>query len=326
MPLFKTIEVVKRYIPVAYANASTSIPRMQKVAEDQYLKPLLGEDLFNTLQTEADDSPADPSDLLDKVWMAAAYLMYYKEMPFIHTLITDGGLKNVTTPNTQGAYRYQYEDMLQVCENEGLASLERVWEFLYAHREDEDYTAWAASEAYARMNKNLIKTGAEFAQYYHLHQPHRTFYALQPIVQEVEDLFIIPAIGTAFFAELKDNATPSDEEAIVLKHLRKAIANFTIHKAIGKLSVKLSPEGFTVMLGGNDRQQQAEASANAQQLTNLQNDTAQDGNAYLNRAVKYLNDNASAELFATWFGSDLYKDPAAAVENVNAKLSGVYVM
>jgi len=265
--------------------------------------------------------------LVKKAWTAFPDLMYYKELPFIHTLITDAGLRNVTNEKVQGAYRYQYEDLLQVCENEGLAGLERLFQYLYDNRDNEDYTAWAESEAFSRMNKNLIRTGADFTRYFHLQHPHRTFFTLQPIVQEVEDLYIIPSIGKSFFDELKDATDPDEHQVKVLEMLRHAEANFTINKAIGKLSVKVRPEGFTVMLGsGSDRHPQSEASASDKQLANLQNDTAQDGNSYLTRAIKYLNDTASSEVLTTWFNSSLYKDPTATITNVNDTMKGAYVL
>jgi len=327
MPLFKTIDVVKEYIPIAFSNGDTSIPRMQKAAEDQYLLPVLGADLMATLQAEADGDLETPSDLLKKAWTALAYLMYYKELPFIHTLITDSGIRNVTNEKVQGAYRYQYEDLLQVLENEGLAGLELLFQFLFDNRADDPYTAWAQSAAYQRLNRNLIRTGADFANYFHLLHPHRTFYSLQPIVQEVEDLYLVSSIGKEFLAELKAADEPDDYQTIVIDLLKHAEANFTIHKAISKLSVKVRPEGFTVMLGtGSDRQPQAEASASDKQLAELKTDTARDGNAYLNRAIKYLNDTASDSVLTTWFNSSLYKDPTATVTNINDSLNGILVL
>lgn len=324
MPLFKRIQDVKKYLPISYSNTDSSLPKMQDAVDQEYLIPVLGAALFATLQAEADGALATPSALLKKVWAAAAPLYYYKELPFLHTQITDIGIKNVTTDKMQGAYRYQYEDILQQCENEGLAALENLYQFLWDNKAT--YTTWVSSTAYTRTNRNLIKTGVEFTGYYNLKHPHRTFYALQPIMQEVEDLYIISSIGQETFDALKDAASPSDAEAYVLKLLKKAVANLTIYKSISKLSVKILPEGLTIMLAATDRQPQGTASASAAQLEALKQDTWEDGNSYLKKALSYLNANASVSVFTTFFTSDFYKDPAVTIDNVNDKMDGIFVL
>lgn len=320
--LFNNIATLKKYITISYSNGNSSLPTTQQAAEQDYLLPVLGPTLYNTVLAEAQTNPATPSALLDKVWAAAAYLCYYKELPFLYTRITDGGLKNITTENTQGAYKHQYYDVLKNTENEGLAALERLISFLYDNQST--YPAWAASDAYKKINKNLIRTGKDFATYYHILQPHRTFIALQPIMQGVEDNFIKTTIGAAFFEELKNKTAPNDDEKVVIESLRYAIANFTIQKSINKLNIGVKPEGLTVQLGGNDTKSEGEVSASVAQLSELKKETEIDGNTYLKAAVKYLNDTASVSLFATYFNSPYYKSPTTVKENINDTLPGVY--
>ncbi len=322
MPLFKNIRQVRNYITISAANNDTAVPP-QITTEEEYLIPVLGEDLFDTMQTEADTIPASPSALLTKCFTALAYLVYFKQLPFIHTRITDTGLKNMVTDTQTTAYRYQYENMLDTLEMEGRAALEKLFTYLIDHIED--YASWASSDAYKRLNKNLIKTGTEFATYYHLHQPHRTFYALQPIVQEVEDLYLKPSIGSDFFNYLKDTANPSEDELEVLGLLRKALANLTIHKACAKLSVMVRTEGFTVLLAPHpDSSLNGQNNAPEKQIMQLRQETERDGNNYLNMAKKILNERATSELYAIYFASALYKSPTAITSNLNDTMNGVY--
>lgn len=322
MPLFSTIEQIAGYVTISNANSNSSLPK-QRLAEDEFIKPVIGDVLFAGLQDQVTTGPVTQVDLLDKVRLPLAFLAYYKELPLIHTIITDSGLRNVTNDKIQGAYRYQYENVLQHLENEGLAGLERLFEFLMANQGD--YTDWVSSTAYARLNKNLIKTGIDFTKYYYLFQPNRTFFALQPVMQEVEDLFIKSIMGDTFFTYLKNVADPSDEEKIVIDLLKKAIANFTIFKAISKLSVRVRPEGFTVMIGTLDRSPQGEANASMLQLELLHQETYKDGNSYLDRAMVYLNANASVSVFADYFTSSYYLDPLAEKPcDINYHMRGLY--
>lgn len=327
MPLFTTIGQIADYITVSNANSNSSLPK-QRLAEEEFIIPVLGDVLFDSLQEQVTANNVDEASalLLNKVRMPLAFLSYFKELPLMHTIITDAGLRNVTNDKVQGAYRYQYEDVKQHLENEGMAGLERLFVFLMANKND--YPDWTESTAYARLNKNLIKTGAEFSQYYYLFQANRTFFALQPVMQEVEDLFIKSIIGDAYFTILK-NLAPGDTgmgagEIFVIDLLKKAIANFTIFKAISKLAVKVRPEGFTVMLAASDRTPQGENNAPAEQLELLYLETFKDGNAYLDRAVVFLNKNASLTVFADYFTSEFYKNPAIEVCDINNNMQGLY--
>lgn len=303
-----------------------SLPK-QVAAEEEYIIPVIGQTLFETLQTEANNSPTvtTATPLLQKVWAALAFLAYYKELPLLYTHISESGIKSVTNDKIQGAYFGQYKDLRLHIENEGLAALERLLVYMIATYSSN--TAWTNSEAYKRLNKTLIRTGAEFNRYYILMHPNRTFYAIQPIVQEVEDQFINTSIGEDFFTALKAVGTPSADEKKVLELLRKSVANLTIYKSIIKKAVVIKPEGVTVMLSsGADTPNLGDGNAPAGDKMNLHHQTWQDGNSYLNAAVKLLNEKASDTVFTAFFESEYYKDPSIVKENINDSLTGTFVL
>lgn len=322
MPLFKTIQEIAQYVTISNASTSSNVMPKQRGAEEDYIKPVLGDDLFASLQDQVTSGTITDTDLMDKVRAALAFLVYYKELPLMHTIITESGLRSVTNDKIQGAYRYQYEQTRQHLENEGLSGLEKLYEYLMAN--PTKYSAWQTSDAYKRLNKNLIKTGKDFSSYYFLFQPHRTFFALQPVMQEVEDFYIKSIVDDTFFDYLKSVADPSTEEKTVIDYLKKAVANLTIHKSITKLAVKIRPEGFTVQLASPDRSPAFENNAGAAQLEQLHQDTYRDGNVYLNKAKTYLNSNASASVFGNYFSSAFYQSPDTPVTDPNDCIRGIY--
>lgn len=320
MPLFKTIQEIAQYVTISSASTASPLPK-QRLAEEEYILPVLGNTLFTSLQAEVEGTVTH-DDLLDKVRFASAFLIYYKELPLMHTIITESGLRTVTNDKIQGAYRYQYEGTRQHLENEGLAALERLYEFLMTNVGD--YPTWQNSESYTRLNKNIIKTGKDFSAYYYLFQPNRTFNALQPVMQEVEDFYIKSLMDDDFFTYLKGLSTPTGDELTVSNYFKKAVANLTIHKAITKLAVKVRPEGFTVMLASSDRNPASETNAAVDQLEVLRNETYKDGNEYLNKAVNLLNSKASSTVFPLYFASTYYKGPDTIIEDSNDYNGGMY--
>lgn len=314
MALFKTIAEIAKFVKISYANGSSALPN-QDDAEEEYIVPVIGQALYDDLCTQVSGGAITSDALLKKVRKAAGKLIFYKELPYIYTQITDAGLRNATTDKMTGAYKHQYHLTLQALENDGLEALERLYEYMMANADT--FIDWKSSEAYSRLNKNLIRTGKEFSKCYHLFQPHRTFFALQPVMQEAEDLYIKKAIGTDYFNYLKDVAEPTAEEIIVIDLLKKSIANFTIYKSISKLRIKVRPEGLTVMIADPDAEPQSEQNASANDLKDLREDTYKDANTYLNDAVIYLNANASLTVFATFFSSSYYVDPTKTKTDLN---------
>lgn len=336
MALLRKIEQILEHLPISASSSDPDIPTMQAVAVSKYILPVIGPQLLQQLETEANTLFPDPlpedaeipeaTPLFKLVIAALVPLSYLEEMPFLHTRITTTGLKNITTDTMQGAYRYQYENLLQVCETNGLLALENVYNYLMENKDS--YTEWVSSDAYKKLNKNLIKTGTHFAEYFKIYQPYRTFNAIQPFMTEVEDLYIIPVIGADFFNELKGKGdTATAEEKTVINMLCKAIANLTMYKAATKLSVKISADGVTISLSpGTDRQNNGENSASNTQVSGLRSDAERDGNNYLNMAVTYLNITASAGVFTTYFNSQYYSNPNEPKEDKNAAMNGIFAL
>jgi hypothetical protein len=326
MPLFKTQAQIREFIKVSFTTTDSSLPK-QISAEEEYIIPIIGQTIFNGLQTEANGSPglSTATPLLKKVWAALAYLAYYKELPFINAQLSESGVKQVNTDKFQSAYRWQYNELKANIENEGMAAQERLLQYMIDNHSND--TAWTNSDAYKRLNKNLLRTGTDFSRYFTLLHKHRCFYHLQPIVQEIEDFFIIPSLGDSFFTALKTAATPTDDEKVVIDLLKKATANLTIYQALKKQTVILRPEGAIVTLGaaadaynaGEGNAPQADKMASAHSIYN-------DGSSYLTQAIDYLNQKASSTVFATWFTGPKYIDPTATVSSVNTDLKGVFVM
>lgn len=328
MPLFKTITELASFVQVSSASAASPLPQ-QRSAEREYIIPVLGQKLFDQLQTQVTSGPITYAPLLEKVRAALAPLIYFKNLPLMHTIITETGLRTVTNDKIQGAYRYQYEDVKNHLENEGMANMEVLLKYLQDGATSNTggtaqpwYAAWQESDAYKQLNKNIISSGTDFRKYYFLYQPHRTFFALQPVLTEAEDLYIAQAVGSSFYNKLKKGDYTGDDTDAVKESIKKAVANLTISKAITKLSVKVRPEGFTVMLSSAENDKAGETSATIAQLELLRNETYRDGNKYLNDAKAILNSKASATVFPEYFNSDKYVSPDSRPSNPQS--SGIY--
>lgn len=324
MPLIKDIATAKKYVNVLFNNSESSLADITS-AEMEFLLPILGEELYQQLLVEADVTDSDYADLIELARRAVGPLAYWMDLGSIQTKITDNGLGTFNNTNMDASHRWEFEQLKETLANKGCAALDQMLQHLF---ENAEYYSWTAPD-----DLNIIFTsGKDFAKYFPLYQPHRVFMNLRPLIKQVEDQYIRPAIGDAFFEELRDALLPQQtsdetnedegddataltaEEKIATDIIKKAVANLTIKTAIETLPVRISPAGFTVeMQRNNEMVQQGQNNAPANQMSLMYQSVERTGESYVLQLQDYLNKKASGSVFATYFASSYYVAPADAV-------------
>lgn len=305
MPLIANIQEAQKYLRLRYINANSSMPNFDAVAA-KYIVPITGWDLYNSLLLPA--PTAVKSALLLLIKQAIVPLAYWHELASLHVQIGDQGLTVQKSENTEAVHRWEFEQLSNSIADKGCAALDTVISYL---KDNQLALAWVAPEGF----KTLFTSATDFNRYFNTYQPHRTFEALRPIIQQVEDQYIIPSIGEAFLTWLKENASTN---LTITATLKKAVANYTIAKSVDLLPVRISTEGFTVSLGFNtDMKQQGQAQAPDTQMSRLVESTKTLGDFYLLQATDLLNTKASSVVYPLYFNSSYYKPPVTQTINRN---------
>jgi hypothetical protein len=178
------------------------------------------------------------------------------------------------------------------------------------------------------LDKNLIKTGADFNELYAIRQPHRTFFMLQPLITEIESLVMRPFVGAFTYAARIVNAQadrPVEMEAQELA--KRALANLTIAKATTKLHAQIGPDGFTVKIAGpSDGHNNDKQAAPDRQLVMLAETAERDGQNFLRMLRNHLNAHASDTIFPEYYASELYTNPNVKREDINTQMGGLFTL
>jgi hypothetical protein len=310
--------LVKEFVRINFINQLSSFPNWE-VAEQRHLLPMIGDEMYAKLAVIAADADANDQDkeLLKKARAIIAPLAYLIELPLIHTQLTDAGLRVISTANMEAAHRWEFNKAEDYFQDAGAFAIEAFLKFLFQHKAD--YAEWTGSEEFKALDALVFKTGAEFANYFPLSQPYRLFWDFRPLIKEVQDFYIISAIGEEFLTELLQAANPSDEQKAAVVLIKKAVAQYTIIKAIEKRSTQIGTNGFTVKVTGSYIEDASAGKDNAPdaRLSLLYASCERAGDSYLLQLKEYLNKNASAALFATYFNSPLYETPGTPQENPN---------
>lgn len=323
--LLKTIAEVKAVLRISNLDDDSTLPDIES-AEQTYIIPAIGQDLYDALNAGYNADPVDlvqiEMDLLKKIQKPLAAFAYLDDIGIIHAQITNAGIRRTSTDNMPSAFRWEVDGVKDALANRAYQGMESLLQYLEKYKDQ--FPDWTNSNAYKRRTAYLIKSGYDFSDNFNLYQPLRTYNALYGIMGDVEELYIIPAIGKTFFDELKALTNPDTNQVRVIADLKKAIAHLCIRHACEKLPVRISDAGFTVntAIGSNDT-----ANANRENVPNtnlslLVSSCDRDGKNYLLKAKSFLDANAAAGIFATYFNSPLYTapaDPNAPIDDPNSR-------
>ena len=308
MPLINNIQQAKDAgLKIQFSNTNPTLADM-KAAERRFLLPILGKDLLNILLQPSDEKY---NELLSVAKRAEAHLAYWLDLPVIQTQITDGGLRTFENNNSQAAHRWEYKEVQDMLQQKGCEALEEMLEILHENATDFNWQMPAAFNS-------VFLTGNDFAQYFALYQPFRTFEQLRPVIKQAEDQYIISTIGQEFYTALlaSQNLTELDKKVIVL--IKKALAQLTIKIAVEILPVKISAGGFTVLLSAsNDEPNGTQQQAPGNFMSLLHSSCDKAGNAYISQLVQLLDASASDSVFTAYFSSSLYTAPIPETDIIN---------
>lgn len=315
MALITKIQEVKAVMRISNLDLDESIPDID-AAQENRIEPYLGPDFLEELQEAYDDTDNDPEtpaaflrQVITRLQKPLAYFAYHDDLGAIHTRLTDAGVRRATGDNLPAAFKWEYEALKEVLAEKAYQSLESLLKFLDKNEDEAALDTWRESAEYKRRFKFLIKDGATFNDCYSLYQPFRTYHLLFSCMADVENFYINPLIGKEFHESLKTGGPHSYMELEATLYLQAALANLTVAQACSKLPVRITDKGLTVMQSTTDGKDSDRANASIGDIERQRIKAETDGNAYLTKAKKFLNANASEEVFPLYFNSPLYTSP-----------------
>lgn len=311
--LIKSVTEIKKYIPVAYANSDTRLPDFIQ-AEQRYLLPVLGNSLYQILQTAYTDNTLTTAQakLLSSCQAVIAPFAYVLDAPFMQVSLTNNGMQRADAENARGAFKWEYREVLNALTDRGYAAQQALILFLTANASD--FPDWATSDYNEPSGFKLIRNGDELGRVLPIAQPQRAFLLLKPLFNHLNDLYIQPVLGLDFYTAFSNKVamgTLNALEQLLLVKLRMACAHLVMKLAQMHLTISFSAEGFTVREGtlptedGNDNRKDP----GMDRGITFAHQMEQQGLLLLQQVIDYLNANASATQFTEYFNSTFYQNP-----------------
>ncbi len=301
-------------------SVNKSIDRLDAIMADillverDLIKRHLGPELYQGLHEKynAGTLTEKQQELLHLVQYALANLAMVSYMALSQVQISAGAI----TKSDKSAYRYQVRELKLNLVTKGYNGLEAVLEFLEEYKNDENITELAGNSAVVVTRDFFVNSAREFSQHYNINDSRLTYLSLQSIIRKVEPFALEPVLGEEFFyqlrSELKAGQVSEENQLLLERYIRPAVAHLVAAKAIAERSFKFSGDTISLNLEElvDDSSQGAETD-NEKLLLKKIEQAYTDGNTFLNKLRDYLNKHASAEKYAIYFGSDRYTAPDA---------------
>lgn len=320
MPLISTITTLKKYLRVTFTSTTENgLPNMVR-ADRKYLVPVLGQSVYDALMVKVTaNNVGDWDTLLDICRSYVAPMAMLLDLPSIHVQITDSGVKKTTSNNLENAFRWEYLELKNALEIQAAEALDDLWQHLFDNKLK---YSWVSTN----IKGTIITTATEFKKYYTpLQHSYRCFTAMQPVMITIQDHIINEAITNEFFEYLRDKSTPTDIEKVAIDLLKKAAAFLTIMASIDQLSVKISANGFTVLLhDAADSPYKGDGATTPENLSLFRSSMENIGYGYLQQLKDHLNKNASADEMPLYFNSSKYTAPGTTAVSNNSRRKGVF--
>lgn len=288
--------------------------------EDEQLRPLLGDAFYDEFTTlvAADGTVLEPEQtmLLTLLQSPLANLTMLSYSDLAQVQISGAGFM-VTADSTQRpAAQWQVNNLKNNWRRKGNNGLEKVLLYLARHATNPLFQTWADAETTKAHRGHFISSAATFSEHYDISNERLTFRALQSIIRKTEALTLEPLLSRVFFRELREQlstgALTAENKELVTDYIQPALAHLVIAQSIGELSFSLNGNALEFNVYRPDDSNSKEADPGLETLLAMKAEQAlADGEQFIRRLRKHLNNSASAERYATYFTSPAYEAPRA---------------
>lgn len=218
--LFKTIDDIKKYLPVTAVFAMVDIQPFINRAERFLVKQALGQDLYDTLNTEynGDNDDTNLTALLPYAQEVIANYAYLKYIPHAQVLSSKDGMHIYASDQKKSAYKWMVADIKKDASDACFESLEGLLKFLEINQTD--YPDWVDSSAYTLFYNCIITTAGQFDYFLNIKESRRFFLAAKYLILRAQQSLLIPVMGKDFFddflAQIKSGDILTNVEYLTL--------------------------------------------------------------------------------------------------------------
>lgn len=200
--LFSNVTEIKAILPIGVGNDFNRLKPHIENAENRYIKPLLGFDMYTALvELYSTDKSQELShneklqrELLSKVQFATIHLAFFIGFDFLNVSVTDAGFQRIESERTKGLYKYQEDAIKSFFAETGFNALDDILTFLEINICA--FEEFMTSENFNKLITSFLPNVKIIEEIpFNIHRSNLIFLALQPSISYIEDTAIRPVLG-----------------------------------------------------------------------------------------------------------------------------------
>jgi len=299
--LITSIAEIKRFVAINITLDIVSIEPYIKLAERNYIKPILGTVLYDKLVAEYESSASSSASgildaLLEQTQWALSYLAVWEYVKHVGSAqISDAGITETATGDQKAARKWVND---QVEQSHGATAMQQLDQLLlYLEDNRTDYPDWESSGNFTLYFDCVTNSTKVFEEYYAIGNSRRVFLALKPAIRTAERQAIKPLIGASLYALLLSQvkaASLTPANLALLPYVQEASVYLALQQAIPQLAVKITERGL--VLDGSEgtlEQNYTQKPAESMKIGALMRDIGLQVERSVNALTVFLNDNAA---------------------------------
>lgn len=271
-----------------------------KQAELEFIVPAIGEAFYDELIDTVNPSGLEEK-LIDRLSIAVANYALAGALPQLVTVIGDAG---AAMNNQGGAMMTKW--MFVELKNGSMAKADKALEaaLVWLEKNQDSFTTWKNSETCTISKSLLINDATELSEFFPSANGSRRLYlSMREYLKRVEKFDLPQRISEEFLTVLKGTSIDAKvkQAAVFAKYY---VAHKGMSEALPFLNIN---EDFRMV--ANDQYSLTEGSyvLDAARRDALKVGLDEQAEEWLNKLMKYLDENASASVFVEYFNSSAYK-------------------
>lgn len=330
------IKTQDEIIALSGASIALSVKRLTPYLTlsraEKEIRRILTDDLFDSLLAMYDDGTiADPGNehaqaILPYVQKPLLLLAIYDFLLEGHATVSDGGIQ--VANRDKAAFRWQQEELKASYIEKAYLAMDDLIKYL--NRNKVDFADWEASSAYTLTREFFINDPDTFQRWVNIRESYRMLVVLKPSMRNLEESKFKELLTPTLYADIKDGIKSDDltpEETALLKFIEPAIAFLSMADAIETMHIELTADGgYVKSLAKTETSNLETQAAKDAQLRSYYDKLRQKGDMWVNDLNVYLNANASAQKYASYFESTNYKNPEVAATPIDTTRQSINLM
>jgi len=298
VPLVGDTNFQQHYSGVNTSMAWAELEPAVRQATEKFVLDYIGSELYDDLadKFQDDDTLSDEqAKALQLLQDAVAFYSIYHILPEKNSVVASMGvMQNTPDGGSQPVNQWGWKAKRWSALENADTFLDRLLVYLEKMVTDEvDYfDLWKDSAAYNVKTSDFFRHAAELDEYLNIQRSRRSFISLVRFLKQVETDVIKPLLCDDLYAAML-TAPLSDENALLLPYIRRAVAYLGAAEAIPHHRIVIDGDGFRVV-------SQTDQFDDRRNLTNNTHESAiqalllrceEQGRKAVARLAKFLEDN-----------------------------------